>query len=150
MRVLSHTDSPILAAVQCQARSGIADHRRWGFASCFHSHGTRPSALRIHTLLWLRNAASFADAFSEQRFLDAMTVVLAHALYLPAAQCFALVPGLHGDLHSWYSLLSVTFPNRLHPQAEMLRDGGVMQACSVLASPAPQLWTTTQTAAMWC
>ena len=39
-----------------------------------------------------------ADAFSEQRFLDAMTVVLAHAMYLPTAQCFALVPGLHGDL----------------------------------------------------
>lgn len=32
-----------------------------------------------------------ADTFNEQAFLEAMTVVLAHALYLPAAQCFALV-----------------------------------------------------------
>ena len=48
-----------------------------------------------------QDAGFIADAFSEQRFLDAMTVVLAHAMYLPAAQCFALVPGLHGDLRSW-------------------------------------------------
>lgn len=36
-----------------------------------------------------------ADAFSEQAFLDAMTVVLAHAVYLPAAQCFAIAPAVH-------------------------------------------------------
>ena len=33
-----------------------------------------------------------AGVFNEGAFLNAMSVVLAAALYLPAAQCFALVP----------------------------------------------------------
>ena len=49
---------------------------------------------------WLRvNAGACrprADAFSEQEFLRAMSVVLASAVYLPAASCFALVPLISG------------------------------------------------------
>ena len=37
-----------------------------------------------------------ATAFSEPAFLAAMTVVLAHAAYLPSAQCFALLPLVGG------------------------------------------------------
>lgn len=41
----------------------------------------------------LPNAADFNDGtFCEGRFLEAVAVVLAHAIYLPTAQCFALLP----------------------------------------------------------
>ncbi len=36
-----------------------------------------------------------ADGFSKSAFLDAMSVVLATAAYLPEAQCFALLPIVH-------------------------------------------------------
>ncbi|KAL4445791.1 hypothetical protein ABPG77_008990 [Micractinium sp. CCAP 211/92] len=37
-----------------------------------------------------------ASVFNEQAFLEAMSVVLAHAAYLPTAQCFALLPLVGG------------------------------------------------------
>ena len=41
----------------------------------------------------LSNSGDFASpAFSEDAFLRAACVVLAHAIYLPSAQCFALLP----------------------------------------------------------
>lgn len=59
----------------------------------------REAALRAE---WQAIAASIAAApnsadfdaawFTEQRFLESVTVVLAHAIYLPAARCFALLP----------------------------------------------------------
>ena len=38
------------------------------------------------------NGAAAAPDLTEEGFLKAAAVVLAHALYLPAARCFALVP----------------------------------------------------------
>jgi hypothetical protein len=41
----------------------------------------------------LPNSAAFnARTFCERSFLEAVAVVLAHAIYLPTAQCFALLP----------------------------------------------------------
>ncbi len=34
----------------------------------------------------------FTDVFNEQSFKNAFSVVLAHAMYLPSASCFALMP----------------------------------------------------------
>ena len=64
---------------------------------------TREAALRQE---WQEIAAAIAAAgaaaaypsstFNEQAFLEAMSVVLAHAAYLPSAQCFALLPLVGG------------------------------------------------------
>jgi hypothetical protein len=108
----------------------------------------------------------FADTFSEESFLNAMTVVLAHALYLPAAQCFALVPGLHGDgcsvtlcprpavMLDWSIDMRLIYRHAalVRPCAHIgsVAGGVVMQACGALATPAPRPWTTMRTAAAWC
>ncbi|KAL4859859.1 Nucleolar GTP-binding protein 1 [Chlorella vulgaris] len=42
------------------------------------------------------SAAFPVDAFNEQAFLEAMSVVLMHAAYLPSAQCFAMLPLVGG------------------------------------------------------
>ncbi len=65
------------------------------------ARGVPPSSQHRHLLSVLMSPLSTssspgaADTFSEQAFLDAMTVVLAHAVYLPAAQCFAIAPAVH-------------------------------------------------------
>ncbi len=48
----------------------------------------------MHKLMELTNIACSAGSFNRNAFRSAMSVVIASAVYLPNAQCFALVPGV--------------------------------------------------------